>query len=205
MQTKDEDKKDNEQEEFENQRSEKLLNSKDNNRKLVICEFCIFALLFISYFLVDYSLQSSFINNIKKSYDHLSLISQRSSLLKYSVVFTLEYMIDPAFVGTGEDSLKERYINLVYQNERDIFSSYKESYPSQYTKYKDTFKNYNYDDMCANYNSADQQCKNIAQGILTKGLRTSIVSLVESNSYAPYCLTPSSCLQSAHLQPGAPL
>lgn len=102
-------------------------------------------------------------------------------MLKYSFVFTLEYMVNQNFVGTGSQSLKEIYINLVYQNERDIFSSYKESFPSQFSGYKDTFKNYNYDDMCAHYVKKDTECPQVGQGILTKGLRTSVVSLVESN------------------------
>jgi hypothetical protein len=45
-------------------------------------------------------------------------------------------------------SLREDFINLVYENEREIFTSFQLSYPSQLTPYMILFQNINYDDIC---------------------------------------------------------
>lgn len=100
--------------------------------------------------------------------------------MEYSVVYTLEYMVNTYQVDAKTD-YKNQFINMVYENERNIFSSYKLSFPSDFNDYLNHFKNYNYDDMCAYFSPGDNFCYSIAQGILSKGLRTSVVSLVENN------------------------
>jgi len=79
--------------------------------------------------------------------------------------------------------MKEIFTNLIYENERDIFTSYKETYPSEFSDYLDLFKLINYDDICTysdEGNKNKEDCKSVSKGILEKGLRTSIVSLAEN-------------------------
>ena len=56
------------EEEIENLRSQKLLNSKDNNKSIVICQFSFFALLFIAYFIVDIVLELMYLQNVDLIY-----------------------------------------------------------------------------------------------------------------------------------------
>lgn len=87
--------------------------------------------------------------------------------------------------------MKEIFTNLIYENERDIFTSYKETYPSEFSDYLDLFKLINYDDICTysdEGNKNKEDCKSVSKGILEKGLRTSIVSLAESIIYLLFLL-----------------
>ena len=85
-------------------RSMKLMNSKDNTKKLVIPGFMLIAILFIAYFVINYFLELNFLDNVKYfhyglidiirlSYNHLKLVSMRPSLIKYNVMFTLEELV----------------------------------------------------------------------------------------------------------------
>jgi hypothetical protein len=66
------------------------MNSKDNNRKLVVCQFITLAALFIAYFVICFILELEFLKNIRKSYYHMKLITERPNIVKYTVVFTIE-------------------------------------------------------------------------------------------------------------------
>ena len=93
-----------------------------------------------------------------------------------------EPMINPSL--SGQD-LRELYTDRIYQNERDIFESYRGSYPSEFDSYKSSFTDVNYGGICSNSfpknsPSVKADCLAVYKGILEKGLRTSIVSLVES-------------------------
>lgn len=56
----------------------------------------------------------------------------RPSLIKYNVLFTLEEIVLNSAQLDGSVNLRESFSDRVYQNERDIFASYKLSYPSQF-------------------------------------------------------------------------
>lgn len=49
----------------------------------------------------------------------------------------------------GDKNLRKAFETLVYENERDIFTSLKENYPAQYDTYNNYFQNFNYEDLCA--------------------------------------------------------
>lgn len=70
-------------------RANKMENSKDGNRKTIVFQFSFVAAIFIAYFVVDYLLEVQFLDNIRLTYNHLQLVSKRSSLVKYNVMFTL--------------------------------------------------------------------------------------------------------------------
>ena len=156
---KTEEKKDENVEDFENLRTQKLMNSKDNNRKIVVFQFAFVAILFIIYFIVDFFLEIQFLNNVKQSYYHLKLISQRPSIVKYTVVFTIEQLAtatiqmqnDLVFTNGTNIDVRDYFTNLVYDNERDIFQTMTQSFPSNFATYESIFELYNYDDLCQNY------------------------------------------------------
>ena len=79
--------------------------------------------------------------------------------------------------------MKEYFTNLIYQNENDIFATYKQDYPSEFDQYKTSFKSYNYDNLCANFTwtppLTKADCAQINDKIIEKGLRIAIVSYTE--------------------------
>lgn len=152
-------KKDENNEDFENQRTQKLMNSKDNNRKIVVFQFAFIALLFIIYFVVDFVLEIAYLNDVRQSYSHLRLVSQRPAIVKYTVVFTIEQLATAIIQtqnsevfknGTNID-VRDYYTNLIYDNERDIFESMTQTFPSNFATYQNIFELYNYEDLCKNY------------------------------------------------------
>ena len=146
-------------EDLENQRTEKLINSKNNNRKKVVLEFFFVALLFVVYFVVDFDLEIQHLAVVRKSFYHLKLISQRPVEIKYTVIFTLEQLATATIQmqnsqvftqGTNID-VRNYYTNLIYSNERAVFESIIQSLPTEFSSYETFFQLYNYEDLCQNY------------------------------------------------------
>ena len=72
-------------------KSQKLLNSKDNRRSKVMIQFIGIALLFFLYFLLDYLwIEKTFLANIKLNLQHLKLSASRMSEIRYLNAFALE-------------------------------------------------------------------------------------------------------------------
>lgn len=166
-----EEKKDENVDDFENQRTQKLMNSKDNNRKIVVFQFVFMAIIFIIYFVLDYILELQFLDDVRQSFSHLQLISQRPAVVKYTVVFTIEQIAtatiqmqnSQVFTNGTMIDVRDYYTNFIYDNERDIFESMTKSFPSNFDTYQSVFELYNYDDLCANYYkpmSQDQSTSN---------------------------------------------
>ena len=153
------DKKEENNDDFENQRTQKLMNSKDNNRKIVVFQFAFIAILFIIYFVVDFVLEVNYLSDVRQSYSHLKLISQRPSIVKYTVVFTIEQLATATiqrqnnlvFTNGTKIDVRDYYTNFIYDNERDIFESMTQSFPSNFQTYQTVFELYNYEDLCQNY------------------------------------------------------
>lgn len=78
--------------EFAQDRSQKLLNSRDNRRSKVIIQFTSIMLIFVAYFVGDYIDQSNYLSDVKSTLRHLQLISMRTPNIRYIVGFTLEEM-----------------------------------------------------------------------------------------------------------------
>ena len=90
-------------------------------------------------------------------------------------------------------------MQTIYTNEGLISNSIKQSFPSAFSTYLSTFYNYNLNDTCQfgyanqptnltskNYNlilinKYVIDCKNINSGLISKGLQTSIIFVVEEN------------------------
>jgi len=157
-----EEKKDEQIEDLENMRTQKLMNSKDNNRKIVVFQFAFIALLFVIYFIVDFILEVDYLNNIRQLYYHLQLVSNRPSIVKYTIVFTVEQLATASiqmqnslvFTNGTYIDVRNYYMNYIYDNERNIFETMTQSLPSQFNTYENIFQLYNYDDLCQNYYEA---------------------------------------------------
>jgi len=131
-------------------RSQKLMNSRDNNRKMIVLQFLCFAAIFIVYFIVNYVLEVQFVDTMLKTYNHLLIINERPSIVKYVVVFTFEHYAEKKGFKVGDVDMRLHYISQIYSNEKNVFTSLKETYPSTYSSYLKTFENYNYD-LCSSY------------------------------------------------------
>lgn len=74
-----------------NDRSQKLLNSRNNRRSSVVIQFVIIAALFGIYFLLDYLIvELNFLDDVKSTLAHLKLTSERMPIIRYLNAFALE-------------------------------------------------------------------------------------------------------------------
>lgn len=76
------------------ERSKKLRNSKDHNKGIVILQIMSFGLILTGYFIYDYIYEEGFMKNFKKGLEHLKIISERVSNIKYTTVFSLEELAE---------------------------------------------------------------------------------------------------------------
>ncbi|EAR98621.2 PAS domain S-box protein (macronuclear) [Tetrahymena thermophila SB210] len=172
-----------EEEDADNQRSQKLMNSKDNNRKKVIFQFLIFSLLFITYFVVSFVLELTFLQNMRQVLHHLSQVSQRNSIIKYALVYMVEQITtDQIQLQDGEDNLTV-FINRSYTIENEINTSSLQSYPSEFSSYFSTFQTANYNNFCTIFPQTPTltttDCANVNSKMLQRGLKVSITSYIE--------------------------
>ncbi|KAL4478284.1 hypothetical protein ABPG72_016596 [Tetrahymena utriculariae] len=172
-----------EEEEADNQRSQKLMNSKDNNRKKVIFQFLVFSLLFITYFVVSFVLELTFLQNMRQVLNHLSQVSQRNSIIKYALVYMVEQITtDKIQMQDGEDNLVA-FINRSYVIENEINTSSLQSYPSEFSSYFSSFQTANYNNFCTIFPQTPTltttECANVNSKMLQRGLKVSITSYIE--------------------------
>jgi len=173
-----------------NDRPQKLLNSKYNNRAKVIAQFCFIGVLFITYFAVDYVFDSISLDNIKKGFTQYQLISQRMPNIRLMNTFTLEVISE---INTDNvyvyPSLPKKDYRVYYQNrtlsDNNEVKNSDENLPSQFDDYIKLFTNYDGGDICKQYYSADTSsttyttCAAIGGGLLTRGLTLSITRITQ--------------------------
>jgi hypothetical protein len=58
----------------------------------------------------------------------------------------LYHLVNPNF-----ENAKESYFNSIYENERNISTSVKGSFPTDFSTYLSQFTSYYYGDLCSNY------------------------------------------------------
>jgi len=176
-------------EEFEANRSEKFLNSKDEYKLRVFLEFLIIVLIFVAYFVVDYTDNKSVLNKIKISLDHLKLSAERIANVRFLQTFTLEELA----VGNSYDvnyysylpyiDLRKRYEDKVLETSQQLSESRKMGFSSSFDSYFTLYDQYSKGNLCANYYSSNAGCANIGNGLLTQGLVITITS-IEQTSYS---------------------
>ena len=141
-------------------RQRRLMNTVDNNTKMILIQFSIFIFMFWAYFIADYAFITAFLGQVRNCYSHLELIAERPSIVKYRIVFTYENIAtskkqiqlkDIFNPSAGKVDIWEDYRDQMYNNEINIFNSLKISYPSQFDEYSNDFHTLNYGDVCLNY------------------------------------------------------
>ena len=141
-------------------RQRRLMNSVDNNTKMILIQYALFVLMFWAYFIADYVFVTVFLAEVKNCYSHLELIAERPSIIKYRIVFTYEEIAGSKpqmqqrnmFDSSSElVDVRSDYRDQMYNNEINIFNSLKISYPAQFDEYENQFQILNYGDLCQNY------------------------------------------------------
>lgn len=151
-----------------NDRSQKLLNSRDNRKGKVIFQFTIITLTFVAYYIADYIHELNILDNVRNSYKHLQLSAQRMPSVRYVITFTQE------IISEGDDfdevykypnvkavDLRNSYLIATQTNDKDLRDSEKVAYPSSFNNYFNTFGIYNDQNLCNSYyGGAKEQCNN---------------------------------------------
>ena len=154
-----EDKKDEQREEIEQYRSQKLMNSKDNNRKIIVFQFLFFSSLLVAYFVVSFIFESKFLDKIREIYNLDRILGERPSILKYTIVFTWEEFATNKSIIYKNVNTREMYMQLIYTNEAEVLKSIGKSLPSDFSPYVDKFLKINYNNICTNYLTNDAEIK----------------------------------------------
>mgnify|MGYP007016668501 FL=1 len=79
-------------------RSQKLMNSRDNNRISMTIQFTIFALIYAGYFIADFVIEVVYVRNVRDAYVHMQQISQRPANVKFVHVFTQEELAEGSLI-----------------------------------------------------------------------------------------------------------
>jgi len=86
-------------------RTQKLLNSKDNNRKTVIIQFISVAILFALWFIINFVDIIMVLKRFRFSMDHLEMLTQRAPNVRYAFGFAFEEVAEnnltAVYVYTG--------------------------------------------------------------------------------------------------------
>lgn len=137
-------------EEDENDRTKKLLNSKDNNRKMIVLQFCLVAFVYCGIFVYSYLREESLLVNVKQAYNNIQLFVWRPSILKYSTVFTYEELATGNRYVYQNLTVRDDYISRVYDNERQIYLAMKDTLPAYFSDFTNVFQDLSYNSICVN-------------------------------------------------------
>lgn len=157
-----------EEAEQRNARSQKLLNSKDNNKGTVIFQFTFFTALIAVYFIVVYVTGNSQQKSLRRALDHLQLLSAVNPDFRYTAAFTTEEIAqgtpDDAYTFPGQTwrdqrkYYKQASLNLI----QSVSDSLKSSFPSAFDSYISSYTNYDAGNICSSYytqNTSMNNCK----------------------------------------------
>lgn len=188
---KEEEKKNEDDENLAIDRTQKLLNSKDNNKKTVIIQFLAVTLLFAIWFILNYVDLNILLTRVRVCLGHLRLLSQRTPDVRFVLAFSLEELAEnnknSVYLYPDQSflNLRQDYMDRVFQNDQELFNSLDGDFPSTFDSYKSAFEAYNLQDLCQNYYkivdpSDYSKCINISNGLLQKGLRIAITSILQN-------------------------
>ncbi|CAD8197718.1 unnamed protein product [Paramecium pentaurelia] len=165
----------------ENLKANKLLNSQGSHKCAVTVQFIFFALLFISYFVLDIILESYFLKETQNIFDHLKNIEDRPINIKYYMYLSIEQLLleDP----TSLDTYKNVFQNRQSENERNISIEIQQSHPSQFDSYFSLLAGISFNSLCDYPFTVNQftlvgtTCMEVQAGLLQQGLKTTIASV----------------------------
>ncbi|EGR31213.1 PAS domain S-box family protein, partial [Ichthyophthirius multifiliis] len=169
----------------ENSRADKFLNQKSNNKLLIIFKFSSFAIIFLIFYFLKFYYDYLIINDIKNMYfPHLKISLERPSQIKFLILFINEQLVlGKKIIDKDNTILQNQYIERIYDNEKQLFSSFKALSSIYFQDYYSKFNELNSQNICEKSNNLSNQtaiCSQVFDGILTKGLRTSVVFYTEN-------------------------
>ncbi|CAK79207.1 unnamed protein product (macronuclear) [Paramecium tetraurelia] len=105
--------------------------------------------------------------------------------MMYRVVYGIEDIIQEKSITIDNVWMQQSYHTLIYDAERDVFESYKSFPLSGFDTYQQYYDWFNFNDMCSNITLmspldttiTESGCRQVQNGILEKGLRTSVINL----------------------------
>jgi len=174
-------------------RSQKLLNSKDDRKLMVFIQFGVVSVFFIAYFIADFMHQVTVTDEIKVTLRHLKLSAERMPNTRYVNAFTLEEVVEidndnvfsyPTIVDPDEDDYltidyRTEYRSITETNDKTLKDSQKASFPSQFDNYKNVFNEFNNENLCNSYYSSEEdECQLIADQLLETGISLSVTTVV---------------------------
>jgi len=187
-QTKEEEMKKKDEAEMEAEmaynKSQKLLNSKDNRRSKVMVQFIGLAIIFGIYFLISYLwLEKDFISDTKLNLLHLKLSAQRMSEIRYLNTFTVEEIATANktetynFQGMTWVDLRSAYQTLLQSNDKEITDPSNLKFSGVFDSYVSTFISYTNKDLCSIYYKSTGTCSSLGSGLLSSGLTLAITTI----------------------------
>lgn len=95
------------------QKFEKMINSEDRNKKMVILKFVGISLLIFGFvlFFLFYSMQV--LSSASTSISYYQLIGRRPALMRNTKLLITEYLLNPSYSPLSSDSIKKINLNLI--------------------------------------------------------------------------------------------
>jgi len=192
VEEKDENKKNEHEEEGESpeERSQKLMNTKEKIGVRVGLQFAIIGILFLAYFIADYVHNHSVLNNIKTSLSFLKIGAEREANIRFLNGFTLEEVADGSpnavynYTYGNWVNLRSYYSSQTTANIQLTSSSNSQDLPSAFDAYLSTFDALSTGNICKVYYGQDStkqaDCEAISNGLLTQGFTIAIVRIVQN-------------------------
>lgn len=95
------------------QKFEKMINSEDRNKKMVILKFVGISLLIFGFvlFFLFYSMQV--LSSASTNISYYQLIGRRPALMRNTKLLITEYLLNPSYSPLSSDSIKKINLNLI--------------------------------------------------------------------------------------------
>lgn len=163
-----------------------MINSEDRNKKIVILKFVLIALLILSFVIFYLFFGLGFISGIKTSMNNYYMVGRRPALIRDVRLLLIQYLIGPLgnyLTLPSVRTLNQNIINEFYVFEANLLFINLGSSSS-------LFNTINNEDACAaiesysafsffNKSMSVSECYAIKAGVLQKGLKTGVVSVLE--------------------------
>lgn len=126
-----------------------MYESKGGNHYGLVFAFVILGSLLMVEYIVMYVIEDYSLEYTLALLNHYTFICRRASIVKYNILFTLEFLINngTSLTYKGVD-LSQEYNDRVYTNEQELFKTLTQSYPSAFDSYFDYFNKVNYFNIC---------------------------------------------------------
>lgn len=97
------------------QKFEKMINSEDRNKKMVILKFIGISLLIFGFVLFFLFYSMGVLSSASTSISNYQLIGRRPALMRNTKLLITEYLLNPSYSPLSSDSIKKINLNLISQ------------------------------------------------------------------------------------------